>query len=171
MKSNFKNILMLILASISLFILWQIGLKWAYASVLKFLSNVFFSIGGNYKVMFDPKAESPALCLAKLLDNGKMVGTYCMQLKLYSLAVVLMVSWQIVLFFNLKLKKALKILLINMSIFLLAQVLIFSMLSLRDTHSFFSNLYEGLRQSSIMIALVLIIKDNIMHSIIRTRFS
>ena len=85
MNNNLKNILVLLISALLLFIFWQLGLKWEYAKFLKSLTNVFLGVLSSFQSMLDPKADDPALCLYQILPSGKKIGTYCMELKLYSL--------------------------------------------------------------------------------------
>lgn len=156
-----KKILILIISSISLFILWIIGLEKIYAYILKFGASIILSPFSNVTPVLKADQTHPDFCVAVGQDG------YCMQLELFGLSIIVILSWYILLVFLKPGKKMILIALKHILIFYLLQVLTMSTLALYDYGNFFKQMNDALRQSFIIIAMVIIIWDNYIHGVFK----
>ncbi|OYT15160.1 MAG: hypothetical protein B7C24_14500 [Bacteroidetes bacterium 4572_77] len=158
-----KKVSILAVSSISLFALWLLGLEKVYAHILKFGASIILSPFSNLTPVLNMKNGHPDFCVA----IGK--EGYCMQLELFGLSIIVILSWYILLVFLHQNKKMLLTAVKHIAAFYLLQILTMSTLALYDFGSFFQQANDALRQSFIIIALVFIIRDNYIYDIFSFR--
>ncbi len=158
-----KKIAILLSSSITLFILWLLGLEKVYAQILKWGASIILSPFKNVTPVLKIEQPHPDFCVAV----GKQ--GYCMQLELFGLSIIVMLSWYILLIALDHSKKMIFIALKHIFIFYLLQILTMSTLALYSYGSFFQQANDALRQSFIIIAMVFIIWDNYLHRVFRFR--
>lgn len=156
-----KKISILLASSISLFVLWLVGLELIYAQILKFGASIILSPFSNITPVLNINNGHPDFCVAV----GK-VGN-CMQLELFGLSIIVMLSWYILLVLLEKNKKMFFTAIKHLSIFYLLQIITMASLALYDFGAFFQQVNDALRQSFIIIALVFIIWDNYLHGVFK----
>jgi len=156
-----KKIIILLSSSISLFILWIIGLEKIYAHILKFGASILLSPFSNVTPVLKADQTHPDFCVAVGQDG------YCMQLELFGLSIIVILSWYILLVALDHSKKMILIALKHILLFYLLQILTMSTLALYDYGSFFQQANDALRQSFIIIAMVFIIWDNYLHGVFK----
>lgn len=155
----FKKLSILIASSVSLFILWMIGLEKLYAEALKFGTSVLLSPFSSITTHLRIVNNHPDFCVAVGKEG------YCMQMELFGLSVVVLLSWYIFLVILKPQKKMIFTALKHLGIFYLLQILTMSTLALYEYGTFFQQANEALRQSFIIIALVFIIRDNYLYDV------
>jgi hypothetical protein len=156
-----KKIIILLSGSLFFFILWNLGFEKIYAHILMFGSSAVLSPFSNITTVLQLDQQHPDFCLAIGKDG------YCMQLQLFSLSIVVLLSWYTLLLIINFSKKMVLIALKHLAIFYLLQILTMSTLALYDYGIIFRQLNDALRQSFIIIAMVFIIWDNYLLGIFK----
>ena len=156
-----KKIGILVSSSIVLFVLWLLGLEKVYARILDFGASILLSPFSNITPVLKLEQAHPDFCVAV----GK--SGYCMELELFGLSIIVMLSWYVMLLFVDTSKKMFLVALKHLAIFYLLQILTMSTLALYDMGTFFQQANTALRQSFIIIALVFIIWDNYLFGIFK----
>jgi len=154
-----KKILILLASTIALFALWLMGLEKVYAHILKFGASIILSPFSKVTPVLKVDQAHPDFCVAVGKEG------YCMQLELFGLSVIVMLSWYILLVSLNRNKKMLWVAAKRLFLFYFMQILTMSTLALYAYGSFFQQLNDALRQSFIIIALVIIIWDNYLYGI------
>lgn len=156
-----KKLAILIGSSIGLFSLWLVGLEKLYANLLYWGAKVLLSPFSNVISVLNTKEDHPAFCMAIGGDG------YCMELELFGLSIIVMLSWYI-LFVSLKPgRERILIAFKHLGIFYILQVLSMLTIGLYKYGTFYQQMNDALRQSFIIIALVFIIWDNYLHGIFK----
>lgn len=156
-----KKISILLISSLSLFAFWLLGLEKVYAQVLKFGASIVLSPFSNLTLVLKLEQDHPDFCVAVGKEG------YCMELELFGLSIIVMLSWYILLLFLNRNKKTLLIALKHLFIFYFLQVLTMSSLALYDYGAFFQQANSALRQSFIIIAMGFIIWDNYLYGVFK----
>jgi len=154
-----KKLSILIGSSISLFILWMIGLEKLYAQLLKFGASTLLSPFSDITALLKMADNHPAFCVAVGKEG------YCMQMELFGLSIVVLLSWYVLLIALKPEKKRILMVLKHLAIFYFLQILTMTTLALYEYNIFFQQANEALRQSFIIIALVFIIRDNYLYEV------
>jgi len=154
-----KKLSILIGSSISLFILWMIGLEKLYAQVLKFGTSILLAPFSDVSTHLRIVNNHPDFCVAVGKEG------YCMQMELFGLSIVVLLSWYVLLIALKPEKKRILMVLKYLAIFYFLQILTMSTLALYEYGTFFQQANEALRQSFIIIALVFIIHDNYLYEV------
>jgi len=154
-----KKISILIGSTISLFLLWMIGLEKIYAQLLKFGASVLLSPFSNITPVLKTDNAHPDFCVAVGKEG------YCMQMELFGLSIIVLLSWYVLLVALKPSKKMILTALKHLGLFYLLQILTMTTLALYDISTFFQQANDALRQSFIIIALIFIIRDNYIYEI------
>ncbi len=149
-----KKLSILLGSSISLFILWMIGLEKIYAEILKFGASVLLFPFSNVTPVLKINNGHPDFCVAVGQEG------YCMQMELFGLSIIVLLSWYILLISLYRTKKIAITAFKHLAVFYLLQILTMSTLALYDFGIFFQQANDALRQSFIIIVLIFIIRDN-----------
>lgn len=156
-----KKISILLGSTIGLFVLWLLGFEKVYAHILKFGASIILAPFSNVTPVLKTAQDHPDFCVAVGKEG------YCMELELFGLSIIVMLSWYILL---LSLERTKKMLLIagkHLFIFYLLQILTMASLALYEYGAFFQQMNNALRQSFIIIALVFIIWDNYFYGVFK----
>lgn len=156
-----KKLSILLGSSISLFVLWLLGLEKIYAQLLYWGARIVLSPFSKVTPVLKAEQEHPDFCVAVGKEG------YCMELELFGLSVIVMLSWYILFVSLERSRQRILIALKHIGIFYLLQVFTMSTLTLYKYGAFFQQLNDALRQSFIIIALVFIIWDNYLHGIFK----
>ncbi|NPD83369.1 hypothetical protein HNS38_01270 [Lentimicrobium sp. L6] len=156
-----KKISILISSTIGLYALWLLGLEKIYAQILKFGASFILSPFSNVTPVLKLDQAHPDFCVAVGQDG------YCMELELFGLSIIVMLSWYIMLVALNTSKKMLVTALKHIGIFYLLQILTMATLALYDFGTFFQQVNSAMRQSFIIIALIFIIWDNYLYGVFR----
>jgi len=156
-----KKISILLGSSVSLFILWILGLEKIYAQILKGGASLLLSPFDQITPLLKMNNGHPDFCVAVGKDG------YCMQMELFGLSVIVLLSWYILLVWLQPAKKIIITTLKHLALFYLLQIFTMTTLALYDVSTFFQQANDALRQSFIIIALIFIIRDNYIYGIFK----
>jgi len=154
-----KKISILLGSTVSLFLLWMLGLEKIYAEVLKLGASLLLSPFSNITPLLKINNGHPDFCVAVGKEG------YCMQMELFGLSIIVLLSWYILLITLKPNKKMILTALKHLGLFYLLQILTMTTLALYDVSTFFQQANDALRQSFIIIALIFIIRDNYIYGI------
>jgi len=160
------NAIIIIASSALLIILWFIGFNGIYARILTWGTNLFLLPWPDSNISVELQNGNPIFIVQTYFED-KGVGTYPQEAKLLILPVIMVWTWQILMFFNLSLKKALRSFAENFGIFYLAQVLFLLLLINYYQSNTAKYIYELLMDSFYIIALFLIVKDALKYRLIK----
>lgn len=167
LSSTRNKIILLLLISVLIFVAWQAGLETAYAKVLVGTTN--FSLGIVKKdthIEFEKKEGKDGLYQFRVftrIDGRK--GNYPQETSSLMQPFVIVLSWQIFLFFVLKRKSAWRSLGVNIGIFLLVQMIFLFMLTGYYNSTVQKYIFTMMLDSFYIISLILIIKDNMLYPV------
>jgi len=158
------NILIVIGASGLLLILWFNGFDWLYAQLLRFGANVLLLFSQDTHVGVKLVDDAPTFIVDTII-NGKK-GTYPQKADLILLPFIMILTWQILLFFNLPRKYAIRSAIENIVIFYIIQLIYVMLLTAYYNSSAIKFIYDLLIDSFYIIALFLIVKDAFKYELI-----
>jgi hypothetical protein len=159
------NILMVVVVSLIFLIFWLVGFNHIYAQALKFGANLFLSPWKDIYFEMDPTSKTPTFIVHSII--GGRTGSYDQEGKLILLPIIMILTWQVLLFFNLSTDKALRSTVENVVIFYLLQVIYLLLLTQYYNSAVVKYIYDLLRDSFYILALFLILKDAIRFRLIK----
>lgn len=166
-QKKFVNILIVIGASLALLVLWFNGLDYLYAQLLRLGANIFLIFSGDTHVGLKMADGAPTFLVETMVQGRK--GTYPQKADLILLPFIMILTWQILLFFNLPKKYAVSSAWQNLLIFYLVQVVYVILLTAYYNSSGVKFFYDLLMDSFYIIALFLIIKDAFRFDLLSVR--
>lgn len=158
------NILIVLLASALLLILWFNGLSWVYAQLLRFGANILLIFSGDTSVSVKMVDDTPTFIVDTIVNGRK--GSYPQKAELILLPFIMILTWQILLFFNLPVKQAVRSTIENIVIFFAVQLLYVVLLTGYHNSSVVKFIYDLLLDSFYIVALFLIVKDAFKYGLI-----
>jgi Mn2+/Fe2+ NRAMP family transporter len=157
-----KKIIILIAASLVFALLWFSGLEKVYAHVLAFTTNTIVGSGsGNTNIKVMENDGELVFQVSTLVDGRR--GSYPQRAQTLLLPAVLVLAWQVLLFFGLPLKRALKTAGINLGIFLGFHVVFMLLLTAYYNSEVAKFFFHLMMETFYIVALVIIIKDSIRY--------
>jgi hypothetical protein len=166
-QKKIVNILIVIAASALLLFLWFRGLNQVYGHTLVFGTNIFLSPFQDIYLEMDTETDDPVFIVHSVIEGR--TGRYPQDAKLILLPFIMILTWQILMFFNLDTKYAVRSALENLLIFYLLQVIFLIFLTQYYNSGFIKFIYNLLSDSFYIIALFLIIKDTVRYRILKIR--
>lgn len=166
-QKKITNALIIVAVSSLLLFLWFYGLDRIYAEILVIGTNLFLAPWPDTLIIVETEAGGPVFIVETLFDGRK--GTFPQEAKLILLPVIMILTWQILLFFNLPLKNVLRSLSENFLIFFLTQVFFLLLLTVYYKSGLAAFIYDLLMDSFYIIALFLIVKDTIKYKLIKLK--
>jgi len=163
-QKKLTNILIVILASGLLLVLWFNGLDWIYAQILRLGANIALIFSSDTHVGLKLTEDAPTFMIETIIDGRK--GTYPQKADLILLPFIMILTWQILLFFNLPLKYALRSALENIIAFYIIQLVYVLLLTSYYNSETIKFIYNLLLDSFYIIALFLIVKDAFKYELI-----
>jgi hypothetical protein len=163
-QKSYINILIVIAASGLLLILWFNGFAWVYAQLLRFGANIFLLFSSNTHVGLKLSDGAPTFIVDTIVNGRK--GTYPQKADLILLPFIMILTWQILLFFNLPRNYALRSALENILIFYAIQIIYVLLLTSYYNSGTVEFIYKLLLDSFYIIALFLIVKDAFKYDLI-----
>lgn len=148
-----QNILIIILSATFFYILWIFGLENIYAHILQFGVNVFYIFWSDIHA----EVQEMAGKLNFVLYYDKTGWREPMET--IGMPLVLLLTWQVLLMFHFPLKKAAKLALRNIGIFILAQVFYMMLLYGMNSSAFVVFIFRLLKNSFGIVVLFMIIWD------------
>ncbi|NQU33868.1 MAG: hypothetical protein HQ521_11575 [Bacteroidetes bacterium] len=168
-SSTRNKIILLLLISLVVFTGWEYGMETGYLKVLVGTTNLSVGvIKKDTKVELETtiSKENPYQFKVSTIVDGRK-GSYPQEIGGIVQPFVIILSWQIFLFFVLTRRSALRSLAVNFVIFLLVQVIFLIFLTGYYTSDFQKFVYDMMMDSFYIIAIILIIKDNMLYPIFR----
>lgn len=164
-QKKIVNVLIVIAASALLLVLWFWGLNKLYAHTLVFGSNIFLSPFQDVYLEMAPEAKDPVLIVHSVIDGR--TGHYPQDAKLILLPFIMILTWQILMFFNMNIRIAIRSALENLLIFYLLQVIFLIFLTQYYNSGFIKFIYNLLSDSFYIFALFLILKDTVRYRLLK----
>ncbi len=165
MKQKFYiNILIVLGSSGLLLVLWFNGLDWLYAQLLRFGANLFLLFSSDTSIGLKLADDAPTFIVSTIIDGRK--GSYPQKADLILLPFIMVATWQILMFFNLPRKQAVRSAIENILIFYIIQLIYVLLLTSYYNSSAIKFIYDLLLDSFYIIALFLIVKDAFKYELI-----
>ena len=158
------NILIVIGASGLLLILWFNGFDWLYAQLLRLGANMLLLFSQDTHVGLKLVDDAPNFIVTAIIDGKK--GTYPQKADLILLPFIMILTWQILLFFNLPRRYAIRSAIENIVIFYIIQLIYVMLLTAYYNSTAIKFIYDLLLDSFYIIALFLIVKDAFKYELI-----
>jgi hypothetical protein len=158
------NILIVLLASAILLVLWFNGFAWVYAQMLRIGANILLVFSNDTSVGLKMIDDAPAFVVDTIVNGRK--GTYPQKADLILLPFIMILTWQILLFFNLPRKHAIRSAIENIVVFVVVQLIYVLLLTGYHNSATVKFIYDLLLDSFYIIALFLIVKDAFKYEMI-----
>ena len=158
------NILIVVVSSGLLLTLWFIGFDWLYAQLLRLGANIILIFSGDTSVGLKLVDDAPTFIVETVIKGKK--GSYPQKADLILLPFIMILTWQILLFFNLSRKQAVRSALENIIAFYVIQLIYVLLLTSYYNSSAIKFVYDLLMDSFYIIALFLIVKDSFKYDLI-----
>lgn len=156
-QKKLVNILIVLLASGLLLILWFNGLDWIYAQFLRIGANIVLLFSSDTSIGLKMVDKAPTFIVETVIDGRK--GSYPQKADLMLLPFIMILTWQILLFFNLPRKQATRAAIENIVIYYAVQLIYVLLLTAYYKSQAVKFIYDLLIDSFYIIALFLIVKD------------
>ena len=163
-QKKYINILIVIGASGLLLIFWFNGFDWLYAQLLRLGANILLVFSQDTHIGLKLVDDSPTFIVETII-NGKK-GSYPQKADLILLPFIMILTWQILLFFNLPLKYATRSAIENILAFIVIQLIYVVLLTAYYNSTAIKFVYDLLIDSFYIIALFLIVKDAFKYQLI-----
>jgi hypothetical protein len=163
-QKKILNIIIVIGASGLLLVLWFNGFSYLYAQMLKLGVNILLLFSSDTHVGLKLVENAPTFIVDTVI-NGKK-GSYPQKADLILLPFIMVLTWQVLLFFNLPLKQATRSAIENIIIFYTIQLIYVLLLTAYYNSSTIKFIYDLLLDSFYIIALFLIVKDSFKYSLL-----
>ena len=161
------NVLIVVVVSSLLLFFWFKGLDKIYGHTLVFGTNIFLSPFQDVYLELDTEPDAPVFIVHSIIGGRK--GHYPQEAKLILLPFIMILTWQILIFFNLNTRNAVRSALENLLIFYLLQVIFLILLTQYYNSGFIRFIYNLLSDSFYIIALFLILKDTVRYRLLKIR--
>ena len=158
------NILIVIGASVLLLIFWFNGFDWLYAQMLRLGANILLVFSNDTHIGLKIVDNAPTFIVDTIVQGRK--GSYPQKADLILLPLVMVLTWQILLFFNLPIKNAIRSAVENLLAFYIIQVIYVVLLTAYYNSAAIKFVYDLLMDSFYIIALFLIVKDAFKYELI-----
>ncbi len=169
LQSPINKVILLILISIVVFTGWEAGIEQYYLKLLVGTTNLTVGSikeGTSVEIVSTGLPDEPYQFKVNTIIQGRK-GSYPQEIGGLLQPFVIVLSWQIFLFFVLSLNSALRSLGMNFLVFLLLQVLFLVLLTGYYSSDMQKFLYEVMMDSFYVIAIILVIKDNMLFPVFR----
>ncbi len=170
LSTYIKKILLLILISIITFFFWETGLENIYEKALIGITNPVLKVIKKDTRIDLEKIDTKNTFQFRVYTRvqGRM-GNYPQETGGLMEPFVIILSWQLFLFFALNYKAALKLLAINTITFILIQVIFLIFLTGYYNSSFQQFLFDMMLDNFYIVALILVIKDDLLYHVFKKR--
>jgi hypothetical protein len=158
------NVLIVVVASGLLLAVWFNGFDWLYAQLLRTGANILLIFSGDTHVGLKLVDGAPTFIVETII-NGKK-GSYPQKADLILLPFIMILTWEILLFFNLSRKQAVRSALENIISFYIIQLIYVLLLTAYYNSTAIKFVYDLLMDSFYIIALFLIVKDSFKYELI-----
>jgi len=163
--SNRKKVLLLILISMLIFGAWEFGMERIYEKALVGVTNVTLKvIEKDTRIELEESANGKYKFRVYTTIEGRR-GNYPQETGGLLEPFVIVLSWQLFLFFVINPKSAIRLLAINIAIFLFFQVLFLIFLTNYYSSPVQKFLFDMMLDNFYIVALILVIKDNMLFPV------
>jgi len=165
-NSNWKKILLLIVISMTVFGAWEMGMERGYEKALVGVTNVVLKVVKNetrIELEKDGKGDSYQFRVYTRVEGKK--GNYPQETGGLLEPFVIVLSWQLFLFFVLNSRRAARLLGVNVAIFVFFQILFLVFLTSYYSSSIQQFLFDMMLDNFYIVALILVIKDNMLFPV------
>ena len=160
------KIVLLILITIATYTFWQKGVENFYSRILLFGTNTALSlVKGNTSIELEQKDEVYQFRVRTIIEGKRASFPQAFGGLLQPFVIIL--SWQIFLFIAVRRNLAFHSLGTNLGLFYLFQIIFLILLTGYHTSEVQKFIYVMLMDSFYIIALVLVIKDNMLYPVFR----
>ncbi len=163
-QKKYINVIIVLVTSALLLILWFRGLDWVYAKALTFGANVCLIFSDDTSVSMKMSGNSPTFIVKTIIDGKK--GSFPQKAELILLPFIMVLTWQILLFFNIDRRKAIRSAIENLLVFYIIQVIYLLLLTGYYGSPAVKFIYDLLLDSFYIIVLFLIVKDTFKYGLI-----
>lgn len=164
------KIILLIVLSIIVFGAWEMGLERVYEKALVSITNTTLPIiKKDTRIELEKTENKDAFQFRVYTRVQGRMGNYPQETGGLMEPLVIVLSWQLLLFFILNYKTALKLLAVNLVTFIFIQVLFLIFLTGYYNSSVQQFLFDMMLDNFYIIALILVIKDNILYPVFRKK--
>jgi hypothetical protein len=163
-QKKWINILIVIVSSGLLLILWFNGFDWLYAQLLRLGANILLLFSKDTHVGLKIIDNAPTFIVDTIINGRK--GSYPQKANIILLPFIMILTWQILLFFNLPRKYAIRSAIENILAFYIIQLIYVVLLTAYYNSAGIKFVYDLLMDSFYIIALFLIVKDAFKYELI-----
>jgi len=168
LTSNINKAILLILISIIVFGAWELGLEKKYEQALVGITNKTLPIiKKNTRIELEKEPNNDTYQFRVYTRIQGRMGNYPQETGGLMEPFVIVLSWQLFLFFVINIKSAFKLFLANLLTFLFIQIVFLVFLTGYYNSSVQQFLFDMMLDNFYIIALILVIKDNILYPVFR----
>lgn len=168
LSSNIKKIIVLISISLITFVAWEFGLEHIYEKALVNITNpVIKAIKKDTHIILEESTNGKNYQFRVYTRVQGRMGNYPQETGSLMEPFVIILSWQLFLFFVLKSNMSFKLLLINTLSFIIIQMIFLIFLTGYYNSTIQQFLFDMMLDNFYIVALILIIKDNILYPVFR----
>jgi small-conductance mechanosensitive channel len=160
----YVNVLIVLVTSATLLFVWFKGVDYAYAKVLQIGANICLAFSPDTSIGLKLTNDNPTFVVKTVIEGKK--GVFPQKANLILLPFIMILTWQILLFFNVERKKALRSTAENLIAFYIVQVIYLLLLTGYYKSGTAKFLYDLLLDSFYIIILFLIVKDTFKFGLI-----
>lgn len=157
-----RNITILICSSLLIAFLWSIGLEKVYAHVVTFSTNAVVGIGSKQTNIKLEEQENELIFNVTTIVEGRK-GSYPQKAQTLLLPTVMIFAWQLMLFFGIPWRNALKTSGFNLLLFLSFHVIFLLLLTAYYNSQAAKFFFHLMMETFYILALLIIIKDSIKY--------
>lgn len=158
------NTIIVVVSSAILLIAWFNGFSWLYAKLLTIGSNICLAFSPETTIRLKMTNDEPTFIIKTIINAKK--ASYTQKADLILLPIIMMLTWQVLLFFNIERKKALRSLTENLLAFFVVQIIFLLLLTGYYSSPAAKFIYDLLMDSFYIVVLFLIVKDTFRYGLI-----
>lgn len=158
------NVLIVLITSAILLIAWFNGFAWLYAKLLSIGTNICLAFSPDTSISLKMPNNEPTF-IVKTIVQGKK-ASYPQKADLILLPIIMILTWQVLLFFNIQRKKVVRSLTENVLTFFIIQIIYLLLLTGYYSSTTAKFIYDLLMDSFYIIVLFLIVKDTFRYGLI-----
>jgi hypothetical protein len=166
-QKKLVNAIIIVAGSALFLVLWFWGLNHVYAEILKAGTNLFLSPWPDTYLEMDSGTKDPTFIVHTIIEGRK--GHYPQSGKLILLPFIMVLTWQLLLLFNIPAGSAVRSLIENFLIFYIVQIIYMLLLTQFYESDPANFMFRLLTDSFYIIVLFLIVKDTIRYRLIKLK--
>ncbi len=159
-----RKILILLGSALLVTAIWMLGAEVVYARIMTFVSNVLLSLGGSGSTIAVEQEAGEYLFRVHFMLDGQQ-ASFPQKIQTLLLPTIIILSWQLFIAFVSSWKHFLSSAKWNISLFFGFQMLFLLLLTAYYQSTLAAFIYDMLMESFYVIAVVIIIIDNIINPV------